>query len=312
MRIRRILILPSFLALAALACSLGGLGLSQDITLTATAQVSALQTQVASQLTQIAHTATPPSSPTGSISGTLNYPADALPAMRVAAFDTLTSQPYYVDTAQNQPSYEITGLPAGTYYIVFYSLGGGSFPFGLAGGYTAAVACGLTEACTDHSLLPVTVAAGQETSGIRPADWVGDNTGFPPFPGPVPSVPTPAGAGQGTITGHLSYPSELIPPLVVVAFTVNGGPGNYFYILTQQDQASYSLPLPAGDYYVVAYVVSSNYAGGYTPAVACGPSADCSDHSLIPVRVDAGATVSDIDPSDWYAPEGTFPPNPIP
>lgn len=309
MRIRRILSISAILALAALACSLGGINRPQDINLTVTAQFHDLQTDVAAQLTQVAHTSTPSSPFSGSISGTLSYPADSLPAMRVAAFDTTTNQSFFVDTALNQSTYQLGGLPAGSYYVVAYSLGGGSFPPGYAAGYSAAVPCGLTETCTDHSLSSVLVAPGQDTPGIRPAD--SNARGMPPMPGPsTPGTATLPATSH--IEGKLSYPSEFIPPLVVVAFTVGGGPGDYYYILTRQNQPAYSLPLPAGDYYVLAYVVSSDYAGGFTPAVACGLGAGCDDHSLIPVHVDAGATVSGIDPLDWYAPEGTFPPNPLP
>lgn len=309
MRIRRILIVLSGLALVALACSLGGFGIPPDLTLTATVQFHDLETRVASELTQVAHTSTPSSPSLGSISGTLSYPADSLPAMRVAAFETTTNQSFYVDTVLNQSTYQIGGLPAGSYYVVAYSLGGGSFPAGYAAGYTAAVPCGLTDACMDHSLSPVLVAPGQDTSGIRPAD--SSAQGMPPMPGP-PLAGTPTVPATSHIEGKLSYPSEFIPPLAVVAFTVGGGPGDYYYILTQQNQAAYSLPLPAGDYHVLAYVVSSDYAGGYTPAVACGLSVGCDDHSLIPVHVDAGASVQGIDLLDWYAPDGTFPPNPLP
>ncbi|MGQ9553761.1 MAG: hypothetical protein ACUVWR_06595 [Anaerolineae bacterium] len=39
-------------------------------------------------------------------------------------------------------------------------------------------------------------------------------------------------------------------------------------------------------------------------------SVDCADHSLIGVEVRAGETTTGIDPGDWYAPEGAFPPDP--
>ena len=42
----------------------------------------------------------------------------------------------------------------------------------------------------------------------------------------------------------------------------------------------------------------------------CGLKASCSDHTLIAVTVGAGETVRDIEVSDWYAPQGTFPPRP--
>jgi hypothetical protein len=47
--------------------------------------------------------------------------------------------------------------------------------------------------------------------------------------------------------------------------------------------------------------------GAYSSFVLCGLQASCVDHSLIPVTVLAGQTVQNIDPADWYAPEGTFP-----
>ena len=47
-------------------------------------------------------------------------------------------------------------------------------------------------------------------------------------------------------------------------------------------------------------------------AVPCGLSVTCTDHSLITVSVTAGATLTGIDPNDYYAPDGTYPPMPSP
>ena len=113
----------------------------------------------------------------------------------------------------------------------------------------------------------------------------------------------------GTLSGSLSYPSEGIPPLKVVAFdAISGDPAAS--IDTAADQSSYSLPLPPGVYNIVAYTLDGRLAGGYTIAVLCGLTVDCTDHSLVPIPVAGGLEVSDIDPADWYAPEGTFPPAP--
>jgi hypothetical protein len=110
----------------------------------------------------------------------------------------------------------------------------------------------------------------------------------------------------GTLSGSLSYPAEGIPALKVVAFdAISGDPAAS--IDTAAGQSSYSLPLPPGVYNIVAYTLDGNLAGGYTIAVLCGLSADCTDHSLVPIPVAGGLEVSDIDPADWYAPEGTFP-----
>jgi hypothetical protein len=122
-------------------------------------------------------------------------------------------------------------------------------------------------------------------------------------------TPTPAPL-MGTITGHLSYPSEFIPPLKVVAFEVMN-PSNFYFVTTEMNQGEYTLQVPAGTYYIISYVFASDGTGGlpgaYSQFVPCGLQASCSDHSLIPVTVAAGQMVTGIDPGDWYAPEGTFP-----
>lgn len=248
--------------------------------------------------------AAPTQDATGSLSGQLSYPSEAIPPLRVVAFDVNSDHFYYVETSYNQSSYQITGLPVGAYHVVAYTLGGGSFPAGLAGGYTQASLCGLTVNCTDHALVAVNVAAGQDTPDINPSDWYAEDNAFPEMPGPAPS------AGTGSITGSLSYPSEFIPPLRVFAFQADTQ--NYFYVDTVENQPTYRIDgLPAGYYTVVAYVLSGNFAGGYTQAVPCGLSTDCTDHTLIQFPVNTGQTVTGIDPGDWYAPEGTFPPAPV-
>jgi len=52
-------------------------------------------------------------------------------------------------------------------------------------------------------------------------------------------------------------------------------------------------------------------AGAYTPAVACGLRAECTDHSVIRVAVTGGQTASGVDILDWYAPAGAFPKRPV-
>lgn len=123
----------------------------------------------------------------------------------------------------------------------------------------------------------------------------------------------PAG-GTGSISGVLSYPSEFIPPLRVLAVsTVEHG---YRYVDTQPGDDTFQITgLAPGSYYVIAYTDSGQEGGlsaGYTFAVLCGLSYECTDHSLIEVVVIAGADTPNINPQDWYAPEGSFPPMPGP
>lgn len=254
-------------------------------------------------MTAQAPDATPEAASTGSLSGHLGYPSEAIPPLRVVAFDANSDNFYYIETTYNQSSYQITGLPVGTYHVVAYTLGGGSFPAGLAGGYTQAVPCGLSVNCTDHALIPIDVAGDQDTPNVSPTDWYFEENAFPPMPGPAPTV------GKGSITGSLSYPSEFIPPLRVFAFQV--GSQTYFFVDTLQNQSTYQIDdLPAGYYQVVAYT-AGGLAGGYSQAVPCGLSVNCTDHDLIEVPVNSGQTVTGVDPGDWYAPDGAFPPVPV-
>jgi hypothetical protein len=66
-------------------------------------------------------------------------------------------------------------------------------------------------------------------------------------------------------------------------------------------------------YHVVSYKIGPDtLAGGYTQMVPCGLAYGCNDHSFIDVIVTAGQTTADINPGDWYADAGTFPPIPNP
>lgn len=269
---------------------------TQDVGDIVRATFDAMTSQVPSPTTESAQT--------GSISGQLGYPSEVIPALRVVAFDTNSDDFYYVETVYNQSTYQITGLPVGTYHVVAYTLGGGSFPPGLAGGYTQAVPCGQTVECTDHSLIPVDVSPGQDTAGVKPNDWVFVDSSFPPMPGPASTE------GTGSISGSLSYPSEYIPAQRVFAFQV--GSENYFYVDTAENQTSYQIDnLPTGYYKIVAYRMDGKLAGGYTQAVPCGLTVNCTNHDLLEVPVNIGQAVTGIDPADWYAPDGAFPPAPV-
>ena len=118
----------------------------------------------------------------------------------------------------------------------------------------------------------------------------------------------------GTVTGTLTFPASALPPMRVTFISLDGDFPSYTD--TALGQSSFSIELPAGTYYVVAYALpaegfSGNLAGGYTKAIACGLTADCTDHSLIPITVTVNQIIS-VNPADWYAPEGTFPPMPTP
>ena len=126
----------------------------------------------------------------------------------------------------------------------------------------------------------------------------------------VPSLtPVPIEA-TGSIAGQLSYPSSFIPAQTVIAYDDNG---YYYYVTTADGQSTYQIDnLPPGNYRVVAYTVDGSLSAGYSQAVPCGLSVECTDNSLIYVTVTSGQVTQGVNPQDWYAPEGSFPAYPLP
>jgi hypothetical protein len=143
---------------------------------------------------------------------------------------------------------------------------------------------------------------------------------IPPTQGGTDNIPTntPPGGQIGSVAGNLSYPAEAIPSMAIVAYSAGGGSNDYYYVLTLQGQSSYQIDnLPVGMYHVVAYTMGGNgfpsgLPGGYTQYIVCGMQPACSDHGLTDVPVNAGQVTGNINPQDWYAPDGTFPVYPIP
>ena len=125
-----------------------------------------------------------PVAATGSISGTLMYPASGIPSLRIVAFQVGAPNYYHVDTAFGQNSYQLDNLPPGTYRVVAYVIPGGGFNAGPVGGYSQMVPCGLQYGCDDHTLIDVVVTAGHVTTGVNPNDYYAPEGTFPPNPVP--------------------------------------------------------------------------------------------------------------------------------
>lgn len=116
----------------------------------------------------------------------------------------------------------------------------------------------------------------------------------------------------GTIRGRLSFPGEYLEPQRVVAFDADTLLP-VASVDTDGGQSSYALRVPEGNYVVVSYPRDPEMAGlsaGYSWAVPAGLVHGLEDHSLIEVEVEAGSVVTGVDPTDWFAPEGTFPEEP--
>jgi hypothetical protein len=107
-----------------------------------------------------------PGEVTGTISGSIAYPGDSAPKMRVVASNTQTEYWYWVYTESSQGSYAIDDLPPGDYYIVAY------LDDGQAGGHATA----------SHDLIAVSVEPGKVTEGVTINDWDAPAGTFPPDP----------------------------------------------------------------------------------------------------------------------------------
>jgi hypothetical protein len=109
--------------------------------------------------------------------------------------------------------------------------------------------------------------------------------------------PPPA---TGTITGKLSFPSDYLPQdLEVCAEDVSSGAVT---CASERMDDRYALTLPAGRYTVWAQTGDlPEIRAFYSHAVPCGLRAECADHAPIVIELAPGATLSEIDPGDWYA-----------
>lgn len=128
-------------------------------------------------------------------------------------------------------------------------------------------------------------------------------------PTAVEQEPTITQTSQGKIMGQLAYPSEFLPPQRVVAFDTDDS--DTYFVTEVQTGRTFTLEVPPGTYYVLAYLINPSHAGAssdwyaaYSQAVECGLTTECEDHSLVMVEVQPGETVTEINPIDWYLPTG--------
>ena len=88
---------------------------------------------------------------------------------------------YFVKTVDGKRSYIIRNLPPGTYHVIAYENGSNNV---LVGVYTRMVLCGYSpQQCKDHTLIDVTVRAGQTVTGINPNDYYINPKTVPAEPG---------------------------------------------------------------------------------------------------------------------------------
>jgi hypothetical protein len=125
-------------------------------------------------------------SATAVIEGRVSFPSEGRPDLQVYAIGVDDPTQWFTVTVPGTETagHDVDGrysLPVapGTYYVLAYPSGDDSW----AGLYSRMVPCGLTAACTDHGMLPVSVEAGETATGIDPGDWYyGEGQEFPERP----------------------------------------------------------------------------------------------------------------------------------
>lgn len=147
----------------------------------------------------------------------------------------------------------------------------------------------------------------------------GESTGAPALvsttqptdPQPVvtdASSEIPTEAQTGAVSGQVCYPSKSFPAMT--AFFQDTASGQVTELKIAENQASFTVDLPPGQYIAFAYLSSGAELGGsYSNAVPCGLSVDCTDHAPLPFEVKPGETTRGVDLCDWYAP-AAVPANP--
>ena len=113
----------------------------------------------------------------------------------------------------------------------------------------------------------------------------------------------PAAAFATPVAGHLGSPAGRLPALTVYAWSLDGA--KLHSVTTGSGEATFSLDLPPGRYYVFAAPLDPGAPpiyGAYTEYAACvheTPATRCLEHGLKTLTVGKRAGAP-IDLSDWY------------
>jgi len=119
----------------------------------------------------------------GAISGLVGYPAEGHPGLTVYAISASDKSVWFsVDiprgTDPAKPSYTMSGVRPGTYNLFAAAEGNDR----TGGAYTEYVKCGMNASCSDHTLINVTVRAGETVRDIEVSDWYAPASSYPVRP----------------------------------------------------------------------------------------------------------------------------------
>lgn len=108
--------------------------------------------------------------------------------------------------------------------------------------------------------------------------------------------------------GKVCYPSDAIPEMTV--YIVNMVTKQVTSVPIAFNQSNYSAQVPPGSYIAFAWIKAQPGPGGtYSPAVPCGLTVACTDHSPTVFQAPAGGIAADINICDWYS-QKDVPPRP--
>ena len=126
------------------------------------------------------------------------------------------------------------------------------------------------------------------------------------------AAPAASAAGTARLSGRITYPSEELPVMRVCAVD-STDPGSAVCVRTAAAQDAYSLDVPAGSWWLLAWPQDTGTEGDpglYSAASVClaRGAAGCDDHALALVDVRAGEVREGLDINDWYYDRSEFPP----
>jgi hypothetical protein len=128
-------------------------------------QVSTETPEIVATQEPVATNEPTPNAITGIVSGKVCYPSEFIPAMTAYFVEIGTGDLTEIAISENQSTYSVE-LPVGMYNAFAWVE-----DFQIGGAYTAYVACGYAETCTDHALQAFEAVGGKEQTGVDICDW---------------------------------------------------------------------------------------------------------------------------------------------
>ena len=118
-------------------------------------------------------------------------------------------------------------------------------------------------------------------------------------------------SNKSSISGTLDFSHVDAPTLSMNVYAKNVTTGAVYKVKTTSKVNTFKInQIPEGRYIVYAYSVEEigeyilpekiKLYGGYSKAILCGLTEECTDHELIEIELKSGQEISDIKISDWF------------